>query len=181
MSIPPEPLKLIFDALHFAADKHRDQRRKNAEASPYINHPIALARILVAEGGVTDPIVLCAALLHDTVEDTTTEPQDIEWQFGAEICAVVVEVTDDKALPKAERKRLQIEHSPALSERAKLVKLADKICNLRDVAESPPVGWPLERRQEYFDWALAVVDGLRGASPRLEAAFDRAYALRPER
>ncbi len=175
----PESLKLIIDALAFAADMHRDQRRKNAEQAPYINHPIALAQILIREGQVTDPTVICAALLHDTIEDTVAEPTDIEQRFGPEICAIVLEVTDDKRLPKHERKRLQIEHSPVLSDAAKLVKLADKICNLRDVAESPPVGWTLDRRQEYFDWARAVVDGLRGVSPALELAFDQAYALRP--
>jgi len=181
MSMPHEALELFVDALAFAADKHRNQRRKNAEGSPYINHPISLARILVVEGGICDPTVLCAALLHDTVEDTPAEPGDIAAQFGGEVCEIVLEVTDDKDLPKAERKRLQIVRSPVLSDAAKLVKLADKICNLRDVATSPPVGWTLERQQEYFDWARAVVDGLRGVSPSLERAFDEAYTLRPGR
>jgi guanosine-3',5'-bis(diphosphate) 3'-pyrophosphohydrolase len=173
-------LDLIFDALAFAADMHRDQRRKNVEAAPYINHPIMLARILVGEGQVSDPVVICAALLHDTIEDTDATPGDIEVRFGKQICEVVLEVTDDKDLPRMERKRLQVAHSPSLSDEAKLVKLADKICNLRDVAESPPVGWNLERKQEYFDWARDVVAGLRGVSPRLESAFDRAYAQRPK-
>ena len=172
-------LALLLKALAFAAHKHRDQRRKDADASPYINHPIALADVLVNEGGVTDVEVLCAALLHDTVEDTATTPQELVDAFGSRIARIVAEVTDDKRLPKAERKRLQIEHAPHLSREAKLVKLADKLCNLRDVAERPPAEWSLERRQEYFDWARQVIDGLRGAHPRLEAAFDAAYASRP--
>jgi guanosine-3',5'-bis(diphosphate) 3'-pyrophosphohydrolase len=173
-------LALLLKALAFAAHKHRDQRRKDADASPYINHPIALADVLVNEGGVADVEVICAALLHDTVEDTATTPEELASEFGARIARIVAEVTDDKHLAKAERKRLQIEHAPHLSVEAKLVKLADKICNLRDVAERPPAGWDLQRRRDYFEWAKRVIDGLRGTHPRLEAAFDAAYARRPE-
>jgi GTP diphosphokinase / guanosine-3',5'-bis(diphosphate) 3'-diphosphatase len=170
---------MLIGALAFAADKHRNQRRKDAEASPYINHPIMLAKILSVEGGVEDGLVLCAAVLHDTIEDTETSYDELAERFGREIADVVREVTDDKSLPKAERKQLQIDHAPRLSRAAKLVKLADKIANLRDVADHPPSQWPLERRREYFDWAKRVVDGIRGAHDRLEAAFDAAYARRP--
>ena len=139
--------------------------------------------MLVNEGGVTDFEVLCAALLHDTVEDTATSHEELVDAFGSRIARIVAEVTDDQRLPKAERKRLQIEHAPKLSHEAKLVKLADKLCNLRDVAERPPAKWDLARRREYFDWAKQVIDGLRGAPGeemrRLEAAFDRAYERRP--
>jgi GTP diphosphokinase / guanosine-3',5'-bis(diphosphate) 3'-diphosphatase len=173
-------LALLLKALAFAAHKHRDQRRKDAEASPYINHPIALADVLVNEGGVTDVEVLCAALLHDTVEDTATTHEELVDAFGSRIARIVAEVTDDKTLPKAERKRLQVEHAARLSPEAKLVKLADKISNLRDVASHPPAHWDLPRRREYFDWAKNVVDRLRGVHPRLEAAFDLAYAQMPE-
>jgi len=169
-------LALLLQALAFAAHKHRDQRRKDAEASPYINHPIALADVLMNEGGVTDVEVLCAALLHDTVEDTATTHEELVNAFGTRIARIVAEVTDDKALPKSERKRLQVEHASAISREAKLVKLADKICNLRDVVERPPAKWDLQRRREYFDWAKQVVDRLRGTNVRLEAAFDAAYA-----
>jgi guanosine-3',5'-bis(diphosphate) 3'-pyrophosphohydrolase len=172
-------LALLLKALSFAAQKHRDQRRKDAEASPYINHPIALAEVLAAEGGVSDIEVLAAALLHDTIEDTATSFEELVEHFGGRIAAMVGEVTDDQKLPKAERKRLQIVHAAGLSTGAKLVKLADKICNLRDVAERPPAKWDLQRRREYFEWAKQVIDGLRGAHPRLEAAFDAAYALKP--
>ena len=180
---PDLDLALLLKALSFAAHKHRDQRRKDAEASPYINHPIALAQVLAAEGGVSDIQVLAAALLHDTIEDTDTNGEELEREFGGRIAAIVAEVTDDTALPKADRKRLQIEHASSLSEGAKLVKLADKICNLRDVAERPPSKWDLQRRQEYFEWAKQVIDGLRGAPGesirRLEAAFKAAYLRKP--
>jgi guanosine-3',5'-bis(diphosphate) 3'-pyrophosphohydrolase len=175
----PADFGLILKALAFAAHKHRDQRRKDADASPYINHPIALADVLVNEGGVTEANVLCAALLHDTIEDTETSAEELRSEFGDRICDIVLEVTDDKLLPKPQRKRLQIEHAAGLSREAKLVKLADKTCNLRDVVDSPPAKWTLERRQEYFEWAKLVVDGLRGVDPRLEAVFDAAYARRP--
>jgi guanosine-3',5'-bis(diphosphate) 3'-pyrophosphohydrolase len=173
-------LALLLKALAFASLKHRDQRRKDAEASPYINHPIALADVLVNEGGVADVEVLCAALLHDTVEDTATTHEELADAFGSRIARTVAEVTDDQRLPKSERKRLQVEHAARLSREAKLVKLADKICNLRDVAGRPPAHWDLARRQEYFDWARSVIDGVRGVHPRLEAAFDAAYSKRPE-
>jgi len=175
-------LTLLLKALAFAADKHRHQKRKDAEASPYINHPIALANVLVDEGGVEDIEVLCAALLHDTIEDTDTTHEELVNAFGSRIAHIVAEVTDDKNLRSEERKRLQIEHAPKLSVEAKLVKLADKTCNLRDIVVRPPAKWDLTRRREYFDWAKRVVDGLRGAPGeemrRLEAAFDAAYGMR---
>ena len=171
-------LPVILDALAFAAHKHRDQRRKDASASPYIHHPIALAKLL-ADTGVTDPAVLCAALLHDTLEDTQTMHEELHDRFGEEVASIVAEVTDDKTLPKGERKRLQVEHAAGISAKAKLVKIADKVANLRDIAESPPADWSTERKREYFDWAKAVVDQVRGTLPELEAAFDAAYAARP--
>ena len=175
-----QELKLLLKVLNFAANKHKDQRRKDAEASPYINHPISLANILCNEGHVTDIEVICAALLHDTIEDTETSPEELDAEFDAAIRAIVMEVTDDKALTKAERKRLQIEHAAHISDQAKLVKLADKISNLRDVTQTPPPDWSLERRQQYFDWAKTVIDQMRGVHPTLEAVFDAAYSYRPK-
>ena len=177
--LAPGELSVVLKALAFAAHKHRDQRRKDAAASPYINHPIALANVLVREAEVSEPDVVAAALLHDTLEDTQTSPGELRTAFGERVARIVEEVTDDKSLPKAERKRLQIEHAAAISREAKLVKLADKICNLRDMADHPPAGWDLVRRREYFDWAKAVIDRLRGVHPGLEAAFDAAYSRRP--
>jgi guanosine-3',5'-bis(diphosphate) 3'-pyrophosphohydrolase len=178
MSRAPD-LGLVLRALAFAAHKHRDQRRLGAEASPYINHPISVANVLVNEGRLDDTVLVCAALLHDTLEDTLATAVELEREFGPEITRIVQEVSDDKSLPKQVRKRLQVEHAPSLSEPAKLVKLADKICNLRDIAGQPPAEWSLARKQTYFDWAREVVQGLRGVSPQLETAFDEAYAKRP--
>ena len=171
-------LNLLVKAMSFAANKHKHQRRKGKEASPYINHPIGLVEVLVDIGNVTDINAICAALLHDTVEDTRTTREELTEAFGPEITRIVMEVTDDKSLSKAERKQAQIDHARHLSNEARAVKLADKICNLGDVAKSPP-NWSLNRRQQYFDWAKMVIDELRGEWSELEAEFDRCYQLRP--
>jgi len=175
----PGSTRLLVDALAFAAYKHRRQRRKDPEASPYINHPIALAHVLSSEAGISNAKVLAAAILHDTIEDTETTYEELRERFGRTIAGVVREVSDDKTLSRADRKRLQIEHAEHLSRRARLVKLADKISNVRDIAANPPHDWPLQRRREYFDWAKAVVDRIRGTNKRLARAFDEAYAGRP--
>ena len=172
-------IALLMEALAFSAYKHRNQRRKDVDASPYINHPIALARVLAVEGGVSDHKTLVAAILHDTLEDTETSYEELRETFGRIIADTVREVSDDKMLSKADRKRLQVEHAKHLSRRARLVKLADKTCNVRDMASHPPHGWDLARRRAYFDWARQVVDQIRGTHERLEAAFDEAYAGRP--
>jgi len=170
---------LLLQAIAFAAEKHRHQRRKDPEASPYINHPIDLANVLVQEGRVRDTTVLIAAILHDTLEDTETTPDELAAMFGGEIRDIVMEVTDNKKLKKRKRKELQVKHGPHLTRKARLVKLADKICNLRDVARNPPARWPLKRQIEYFDWAKSVIDGMRGTHARLEELFDAVYAERP--
>ncbi len=171
-------LSCIITALSFAAHKHRDQRRTDKDASPYINHPIALAQILT-DAGITDAATLSAAILHDVIEDTETTVDELRTAFGDEICDLVMEVTDDKSLPKDVRKRLQIEHAHLSSDKAKLVKMADKIANLRDQATCPPANWSLERRQTYFDWAKQVVDRIRNTHEQLAAEFDRAYQNKP--
>jgi guanosine-3',5'-bis(diphosphate) 3'-pyrophosphohydrolase len=179
MSINEADLKTLLKALAFAAHKHKDQRRKDVDASPYINHPISLADILCNEGHITDIETICGALLHDTVEDTETTAEELEREFGKTISNIVMDVTDDKKLPKAARKQAQIDHAAHISEKAKLVKLADKISNLRDILDNSPTDWSLERRQEYFDWAYKVIDQIRGTHTGLEALFDEIYAQRP--
>lgn len=163
---------LFIKALAFSAEKHTKIRRKDADESPYINHPIALANVLANEGGVGDWNVLCAALLHDTIEDTPTTADELGALFGEKIASIVVEVSDDKSLDKEVRKRLQVEHAPHVSIEAKQVKLADKICNLRDILDSPPANWDSARKLEYFKWAERVVDGVRGTNSTLEKIVD---------
>ncbi|XP_063978302.1 guanosine-3',5'-bis(diphosphate) 3'-pyrophosphohydrolase MESH1 [Diachasmimorpha longicaudata] len=169
-------LSLIIKCADFAAKKHKTQKRMNREGTPYINHPLGVAKILTEEGDVHDPVVIISAILHDTVEDTETTFEEIEQEFGAEVKLVVSEVTDDKTLPKMERKQLQIDHSPHISHEAKLVKLADKIYNLRDLQAEVPIGWTAERAHEYFKWAEQVINGCRGTNARLEAILDEIFA-----
>lgn len=170
---PFDTALLVLSAADFAAHAHRAQRDKGPAAGPYVNHVIEVARLL-AEAGAPLPVVL-AGLLHDTIEDTGVTEAELAEKFGAEVAALVAEVTDDKALPKAERKALQVAKAPHKSAGAKMIKLADKTSNLRRLVRNPP-DWPLTRKQDYFAWATAVVAGCRGANAALEAAFDRAHA-----
>jgi guanosine-3',5'-bis(diphosphate) 3'-pyrophosphohydrolase len=167
---------LFLKALHFAADKHRDQRRKDESASPYINHPIYVAQILTDIGGIDDVEVLCGAILHDTVEDTETSMNDIELAFGLRIARIVEEVTDDKLLPKQARKKAQIDHARHISREGALVKVADKIANIRDIASNPPNDWSMQRRKEYLDWAEKVVSRCKPESPELVSYFTESLA-----
>ncbi len=177
---PADDVGLIIKALAFAAHKHRDQRRKDVNASPYINHPISLTDLLYYKGGVDDVVVIVAALLHDTIEDTDTTPAELTAEFGSEISSVVLQVTDDTNLDRATRKQVQIERAAQISDKAKLISLADKICNLQDMLTQPPASWDLDRKREYFDWAKRVVDQIRGTNPKLETIFDDTYSRRPE-
>lgn len=170
-----ESLKRYTQSINFAAIKHRDQRRKDDHKTPYINHPIGVANILASEGNVTDIDTLIAAILHDTVEDTDTTFEEIEDQFGSDVRKIVDEVTDDKTLEKSVRKQLQIEHAKTSSPKAKAVKLADKLYNLRDILICTPEGWTKERCDEYFIWAKKVVDNLRGTNKLLEDALDDVF------
>ena len=169
-------LALLLRAASFSADRHRYQSRKGHDPPPYINHPLEVASILANVGGISDVTTLVAALLHDTVEDTSASPEELETLFGHDVRLLVDEVTDNKKLVKAERKRLQIEHTPTLSVAAKQIKLGDKICNMRDVVENPPTDWSLQRRRDYLDWAELVVAGCRGANEALERHFDEVLA-----
>ena len=173
-------LSTLLIATDLAAIKHRQQRRKDTDASPYINHPIALATLLAVEGGISDVTVLCAALLHDTIEDTQTTADEIAELLNSSVADLVLEVTDNKALPKAERKQLQIDKAPHLSNNAKLIKLADFCSNLTDQLQRPPQDWPLARKQDYFDWVARVAAGLRGTKAPLEARLDALLARRVE-
>jgi guanosine-3',5'-bis(diphosphate) 3'-pyrophosphohydrolase len=173
MSATSQEYSLIFKALNFSAYKHQHQRRKNEEATPYINHLITVGHILTDIGGIHDIPTLITGILHDTIEDTDTSPEELEAEFGAHIRTLVEEVTDDKSLPKQVHKQLQIAHAGEASFEARCVKLADKIANLQDLADSPPATWPLQRKQEYVDWSEAVVNELRGTNAKLETHFDR--------
>lgn len=169
-------LPKLLQAISFAAKKHKTQKRKGADGEPYINHPLEVLNLLANVGNVQDYDILIAAVLHDTIEDTETTEEEIAELFGENICQMVLELTDDKSLPKAVRKQLQIEHAPHISTGAQQIKLCDKISNIRDVLENPPDGWSEKRRREYVEWGERVVAGLRGANAKLEKHFDELIA-----
>ena len=163
----------ILDAAVFAAEKHQGHVRKNSQHSPYITHPLLVAKAIFEVGEIQNTSILTAAILHDTIEDTPTTKDEIITQFGEDVLSIVMEVTDDKDLPKMERKRLQVVHAPDLSYEAKIIKLADKLVNCCDILYDPPEDWTLKRRQDYIQWGADVIYRIRGTDPRLEAAFDR--------
>lgn len=171
---------LLTKAFRFACECHAAQKRKGAAAEPYVNHLADVAwRVAEATGG-RDPSLVAAALLHDSIEDVGVTRTELVAAFGEDVAALVAEVTDDKSLEKAERKRLQVANSSKKSDRAKMLKLADKTSNLRAIVASPP-DWPAARKLEYADWAEAVALGLRGVNAALEAEFDAAVdALRAQ-
>jgi (p)ppGpp synthase/HD superfamily hydrolase len=162
----------ILEAANFAAEKHSGQRRKGAAREPYINHLLEVAHLVSSAISQPDTNLVIAALLHDSIEDAGVTREDIVSRFGSDVADLVAEVTDDKSLPKAERKRLQVENAPKKSIRAQVIKLADKISNLRSMLVSPPADWDEQRKREYFEWAKAVVGGLRDPNPILKAEFD---------
>ncbi|CAG2173293.1 unnamed protein product [Oppiella nova] len=177
MTMNGNQLRQLVKAIDFAAIAHRNQLRRDGK-TPYINHPIGVMNTLVQLADCQDIDVLCAAVLHDTVEDTDTTISDITAHFGANVSAIVAEVTDDKTLAKAERKRLQVQHSPHISFGAKLVKLSDKLYNLRDLLRETPIGWTDDRVDEYFKWSERVIAGMVGTNEALEDELRHVLALK---
>jgi (p)ppGpp synthase/HD superfamily hydrolase len=164
----------VMRAADFAAKRHTNQRRKGAAQEPYVNHLLEVASLVTEATDGTDMNAIIAALLHDAIEDQGVTEETIADEFGKQVADIVLEVTDDKSLPKAERKRKQVESAAKKSREARLIKLADKTSNVRAVANSPAPDWSIERRHEYIEWAKSVVAGVRGSSPWLEQQFDDA-------
>jgi (p)ppGpp synthase/HD superfamily hydrolase len=169
-------IQRILAAARFAAEKHAAQKRKGEAREPYINHLIEVAELVAASSPVLDTNLVVAAFLHDIVEDTGVTPQEIEALFGADVAGLVMEVTDDKSLPKETRKALQVQNAHKKTPRAQTLKLADKISNLRAILSSPPRDWSVERKRQYFDWAHDVIARLTEPNPRLKQEFERTYA-----
>lgn len=174
---PAASVQRILAAARFAAEKHAQQKRKGQTQEPYINHLIEVAELIASSSTRLDAELIMAGLLHDTVEDTGTTLDELEERFGSGVAALVAEVTDDKSLPKETRKRLQVENAHKKSERAQTLKLADKISNLRSILASPPMGWSLERKRQYFEWARNVVSGLSAPNSILKEEFEKVYHM----
>jgi (p)ppGpp synthase/HD superfamily hydrolase len=167
----------ILAAARFAAEKHAQQKRKGALGEPYMNHLVEVAELIAASSNELDAELVMAGFLHDTIEDTSVTYQELENHFGRDVADLVAEVTDDKSLPKEMRKQLQVETAHKKSGRAQTLKLADKIANLRSILKSPPTGWNLERKQQYFEWARQVIAGIQRPNPFLKAEFDKTYKM----
>ena len=167
----------ILAAARFAAEKHAQQKRKGVMGEPYFNHLVEVAELVALSSDELDVDLVMAAFLHDTVEDTGVTLAELEEHFGSDVAGLVAEVTDDKSLPKETRKQLQVRNASKKSVRAQIIKLADKISNLRSILASPPVGWSLERKQQYFEWARQVVSGLTAPNHVLMEEFDKTYAM----
>lgn len=176
LDIPSEPMQRIFAAARFAAEKHANQKRKGLAGEPYVNHLIEVAQLIASSSDVLDTNLVMAGLLHDTIEDCGITAQELEQQFGSDVASLVAEVTDDKSLPKETRKALQVQNAPKKSSRAQVIKLADKISNLRSILDSPPADWSVDRRRQYVEWANQVVRGLSQPNRLLKAEFDTIYS-----
>lgn len=168
-------MNLLTKAYQFASEKHKSQTRKNRDKTPYINHPIEVANLIANIGNINDQIVLIAALLHDTLEDTKTTKEEIKNEFSETILNIVLEVTDDKSLLKMERKKHQIDHAKYLSNEAKLIKLGDKISNLNSTLNDPPENWSDDDILGYTVWSKQVIDNIRGVNKDLEDYYDYIY------
>lgn len=162
---------LLLAAIKFASEKHMLQRRKGCNDIPYINHTIRVAYILQETGKEFDPILLSAAVLHDVLEDTDATETQLTELFGEEVCSIVAEVTDDMTLTYEDRKRFQIKKAPTLSNKAKLIKIADKISNIQDILTAP-LTWSNRRKRQYVEWSEQVIDGCRGINNHLDQAFN---------
>jgi (p)ppGpp synthase/HD superfamily hydrolase len=164
----------VTHALDFAARKHAAQRRKGILAEPYVNHLAEVALLLAEATDGGDPGLVAAGLLHDTLEDTMTSRGELAAEFGEDVALLVEEVTDDRTLDREQRKLQQIVGAPGKTLRARMIKIADKIANLRSIAESPPLGWSSRRKHEYIAWARQVVAACGRTNARLEALFEEA-------
>ena len=170
-----DEIQTILSAAHYAAEKHANQKRKGAAGEPYLNHLIEVAYLDSTALSESDANIAAAALLHDVIEDAGVTAAELTERFGQDVTDLGLEVTDDKSLPKEERKRLQIVHASKLSIRAQTIKLADKISNLRSILSSPPANWDYERKKQYFEWGKRVVDGLTSPNPIIKAEFEETY------
>ncbi len=170
----------LLQALAYAAEKHKYQRRAGYEPLPYLNHLVKVTHALVQIGRETDRDLLIAAVLHDVVEDTDATVEELREHFGSPVAETVAELTDDMNLPYAERKALQVERAGALSDPAKKIRIADKASNLQDIF-SYPLDWKESKKKTYLENAIAVVDLIRGVNQQLEAWFDETVAFAREK
>jgi (p)ppGpp synthase/HD superfamily hydrolase len=175
MNPSDHPTAFLARAYAFAAVRHAGQKRNAAGDEPYLHHLIEVANLLAYATDGADPVLVAGGVLHDVLEDTPTTPAELSSLFGPEVAALVAEVTDPEGVTEAERRQRQVKHAPHLSDRARLLKIADKTSNIRERLATRPPGKTDQDIRDYVDWGAAVVAGCRGFNARLEDAFDAAY------
>jgi (p)ppGpp synthase/HD superfamily hydrolase len=129
-------MNIIHEAINFAARKHAGQMRKGTDI-PYIAHPAEVMQILTENNCSRD--VIAAGILHDTIEDTATKPEEIESLFGEAVARIVAAESENKSLSWRERKQNTVDHLAGASLEEKLVCCADKLANLRSMAADKAV------------------------------------------
>ena len=163
---------ILIDALNFAAEKHQYQRRNGYDRLPYINHLIKVVKTMMEVAQVTDEVILLAAILHDVIEDTDLTEEALAYRFNPKTAAIVRELSDDMTLEHAKRKQLQIVRAKGLSKAARMIRIADKVCNMRDLMSYPMIEWSVEKKRAYVKNSIQVVDEIRGTNAALENWFD---------
>ena len=169
-------IRLVSEAAELAARRHNGQTRKGRGEEPYINHLAEVANMLSAVTNGEDAELVAAGWLHDTIEDSETTHDELAQRFGLRVAGLVQECTDDMSLPKHERRRRQVADAPKKSDSAKLIKIADKISNIRARIFADPSAAQRAELADYLAWAEQVVANLRGGNARLDALFDEVVA-----
>ncbi len=168
--IREEDAGVVFDALIFGAEKHKAQVRSNLKKTPYIIHPIEVADFVMRIGKVYDKNVLSAALLHDVMDETGTTYEEIENRYGKIVSQYVQEMTVKKELTLKEQKKYQIIQAFHQTPSVAVIKLSDKLSNLKTLAQTPPASWSRDRIDQYFQWAQSVIENLPEANSFLKQA-----------
>jgi len=171
----PISLDRFSAALLFAARQHGVATKKGQPEIPFFHHCLEVAHTLIRIAKIRDATTLIAALLHDTIEHADTDPQAIRERFGEDVLAIVQEVSDDKHQPTEIRRKRQLAQIPQLSHPARLIRLADKFCNLLDRVQHPPPQWSAADLQTYCKWSRSAVAALRGSNSALEQAYEQRY------
>ncbi|MCK1757834.1 HD domain-containing protein [Bradyrhizobium sp. 137] len=168
------PVRLVSEAAEFAARRHNGMARKGRGNEPYINHLAEVANLLATATDGADAELVAAGWLHDSIEDTDTTREELAQRFSERVAALVAECTDDRSLPKAERRRRQVMDAPKKSVGAKLIKIADKISNTGARIQTDLSVEERDELVDYVEWATQVVAGCRGGNAWLDEKFDDA-------
>jgi len=160
----------VLGAAIFATEKHKSQVRSNEKKTPYIIHPIEVADLVMKIGHVYDKDVLITALLHDVMDDTQTTYEQITSLYGTKVSSYLEEMTSKQGLSLKEQKKQQIMQAFRQNPSVAIIKLSDKLSNLKTLATSPPPSWSRDRIDQYFQWAQTVIENLPESNQLLKKA-----------